>query len=60
VTVVIHEVVTEVVLGAEPAQASAGAGTGPAAGAPGDETVELIVRRATERVLETLRREWDQ
>jgi hypothetical protein len=52
--VVIGEIVTETVL-APPAAS-------PAADVPaaGDADVDLIVRRATERVLEVLRREWDR
>lgn len=53
--VVIGEIVTETVL-APPA-----AGSSPAPAAAGaDPDVDLIVRRATERVLEVLRREWDR
>jgi hypothetical protein len=56
VPVVIGEIVSEVVLSApEGEQAAASAAP---AGA-GDATEE-IVRRATERVLEHLRREWDR
>jgi hypothetical protein len=54
VAVVISEIVTEVVLDRP----------GPAGPAPGDtwtdEDLDLVVRRAAERVLETLRREWDR
>ena len=32
----------------------------PASAIVDDAQVELVVRRATERVLETLRREWDR
>jgi hypothetical protein len=49
--VTIGEIVTETVVAA-PAPAA------PAAG-PADD-LELVVRRATERVLEVLRREWDR
>lgn len=52
--VVIGEIVTETVL-APPAAESA-----PATSGSGDADVDLIVRRATERVLEVLRREWDR
>ena len=53
--VVITEVVTEVVLAPTPDPGS------PGAGAPVDEELlELVVRRAAERVLEVLRREWDR
>lgn len=52
--VVIHEIVTELVVAAAPTAA-------PAAGSSLDaDREEAIVRRATERVLEILRREWDQ
>lgn len=49
--VVIHEIVTELVVSpAEPAPVGSG----------GDAAAEeALVRRATERVLEILRREWD-
>lgn len=52
--IVISEIVTETAVApAEP--------TGPAAATPpSDDQTELIVRRATERVLEALRREWDR
>ena len=53
--VVIGEIVTEVVL-----SAPEGAAAPAAPAAPGDDAVEEIVRRATERVLEHLRREWDR
>lgn len=68
--VVIGEIVTEVVLdaaaGAAPAVGAAGtppgAAAAPVAGSAGldDEVVERVVRRATERVLDVLRREWDR
>ncbi|MBO3741813.1 hypothetical protein [Actinoplanes flavus] len=52
--VTIGEIVTETVV-AVPATAP------PAPGEPtGDADLEVIVRRATERVLEILRREWDR
>jgi hypothetical protein len=55
--VVIGEIVSEVVL-STPAAAEAPA---PAAAAGrGDDAVEEVVRRATERVLEHLRREWER
>jgi Family of unknown function (DUF5908) len=55
--VVINEVVTEVVIGAPPGEApEAGAGGEP----PGDDWIDLVVRRATEHVLEVLRREWER
>jgi hypothetical protein len=52
--VVISEIVTELVVGGQPPPTSAAAG----GAAPAD--VEAIVRMATERVLEVLRREWDR
>lgn len=55
--VVIGEIVSEVVL-SSPTGAAAPAGT--AAAQRDDDQVEEIVRRATERVLEHLRREWDR
>lgn len=56
--VVIGEVVTETVA----AQTGTGAGTasGPASAGSDEAQLDLVVRRATERVLETLRREWDR
>jgi hypothetical protein len=52
--VVIGQITTETVV------APSGEG-GAAASAPRDEAeIDAIVRRATERVLETLRREWDR
>jgi hypothetical protein len=51
--VTIGEIITETVL-APPADVP------PTPGEPRTDTdIELIVRRATERVLEVLRREWD-
>jgi hypothetical protein len=55
--VVINEVVTEVVLGPDPAMAAPSRVA--AGGRSEEDLVELVVRRATERVLETLRREWE-
>lgn len=57
--VVIREIVTEVALApaASDGQASAGAGSPPALR---EEELDCVVRRCTERVLETLRREWDR
>ena len=52
--IVINEVVTETVVAQDPAAAA----TGPASRS--QDEIELVVRRATERVLETLRREWDR
>lgn len=55
--VLINEVVTEVVLGSEPVGAGAPA---PASGGPDEAWTDLVVRRAAERVLEVLRREWER
>lgn len=53
--VVIGEIVTEVVVA--PRTDAAGSGSE----APlGDAAMEALVRRAVERVLEVLRREWDR
>lgn len=53
--VVISEIVTEVVLAPRDDDAP------PAApGAFPEEAMDAVVRRATERVLEVLRREWDR
>jgi hypothetical protein len=54
--VVIGEVVTETVA----AQAGSGSASGPASPVSDEAQLDLVVRRATERVLETLRREWDR
>jgi len=56
VAVVIGQIVTEAVVapGRDAGTSSQGAP------AQDDAAIDLIVRRATERVLETLRREWDQ
>jgi len=52
--VVIGEIITETVLRpAEPQPAAGG-------GATSDTDLDLVVRRAVERVLEVLRREWDR
>lgn len=52
--VVIGQIVTETVLAPAPA-------TVPPPGEPrGEADMEVIVRRAAERVLEILRREWDR
>lgn len=57
--VVIREIVTEVALApGAPDVAGSAATTSPAA-LP-EEELDRVVRRCTERVLETLRREWDQ
>jgi hypothetical protein len=55
VAVVISEIVTELVVAAE---GRPGAGSD-AAGLP-EDVMEALVRRATERVIEVLRREWDR
>jgi hypothetical protein len=52
--VVIGEIITETVL--RPAEPAAGA----SGGATSDTDLDLVVRRAVERVLEVLRREWDR
>ena len=52
--VVISEIVTEVVLAPE-----AGGGTPGAGGGLSPEQLDAVVRRAPERVVEILRREWD-
>lgn len=54
--VVIGEIVSEIVVAPRP---DAGAPS-PEAGALDEEAFETIVRRAVERVLEVLRREWDR
>ena len=51
--VVIGEIVTETVVAPRAEPAAAGA-------ARDDADLELVVRRAVERVLEVLRREWDR
>lgn len=56
--VVIGEVVTETV--AAQTGAGAAAASGPASAVSDEAQLDLVVRRATERVLETLRREWDR
>lgn len=53
--VVISEIVTEVVVGPSPAERA-----GAARRADDDDVIDEIVRRAAERVLEILRREWDR
>lgn len=63
--VVISEIITEVVLSPRSAEGGAGAagGAGGASNSPGglpDDAMDDVVRRATERVLEVLRREWDR
>lgn len=57
--VVISEILTEVVLTRQDTPGGApAAGTGPG-GLP-DDVMDAVVRRAAERVLEVLRREWDR
>lgn len=51
--VVIGEIVTETVVAPEPGEQATPA-------APGAADLDLVVRRAVERVLEVLRREWDR
>lgn len=63
--VVISEILTEVVLtpreGPDGAPTPGGAGGGSAAGGGlPEDAMDAVVRRATERVLEVLRREWDR
>ncbi|WP_326642255.1 hypothetical protein OG884_04005 [Streptosporangium sp. NBC_01755] len=59
-SVVIGEVISEVVLsGGSAAHGADAPGSGPAGDDPDDALVERIVRQATERVLERLRREWE-
>jgi hypothetical protein len=55
--VVIREIVTEVVLSPE---GDAAGSTAAGAGAMSPDDLDHVVRRASERVLEILRREWDQ
>jgi len=54
--VVIGEIVTEVVVGPAPDPGAAVS----QAGTLDDAAMDTIVRRAVERVLEVLRREWDR
>jgi hypothetical protein len=56
--VLIREIVTEVALSPAAQDAAATAST-PGPALP-EEELGRVVRRCTERVLETLRREWDQ
>jgi hypothetical protein len=55
VPVVINEIVTEVVVAPHPAEAGRSAEP-----VLSEEVIEVIVRRAVERMRETLRREWDR
>lgn len=68
--VVIAEILTEVVLTQQAgpgagaglgAMAGSGSGGGGAAGTGlAEDAMDIVVRRAAERVLEVLRREWDR
>ena len=55
--IVIREVTSEIAL--EPEVSEAGATPEPTGG-PDEELLERLVRRATERVLERLRLEWEE
>lgn len=55
--VVIREIVSEVTVGEEPSERPGASASG---NAMEDEQVERIIRAATERVLEHLRREWER
>jgi hypothetical protein len=55
--VVIREIITEVVLSPE---GDATGSTAASAGGMSPDDLDHVVRRASERVLEILRREWDQ
>jgi len=57
--VLIREIVTEVA-SSPAAQDAAGAASSTTVPALPEEELERVVRRCTERVLERLRREWDQ
>jgi len=57
--VVIREIVTEVALAPGAPDAAGGTSTTAVPALP-EEELDRLVRRCTERVLETLRREWDQ
>jgi hypothetical protein len=57
--IVIREIVTEVALAPRPPDGE----VAPATGSPpalSQEELDRVVRRCTERVLETLRREWER
>jgi hypothetical protein len=63
--VVISEILTEVVLtqreGADGSVTAGGASSGGAAGGIlSEDAMDAVVRHATERVLEVLRRDWDR
>jgi hypothetical protein len=53
--IVIGQIITEVAVAPVASEAAAGGAT-----PPDDAQVDIIVRRSVERVLETLRREWDR
>ncbi len=53
--VVISEIVTEVVLAPRAAEGAPAPG-----GGLSEDDLDLVVRRAVERVVEVLRREWDR
>jgi hypothetical protein len=55
VAIVIGQIITETAAVAQP-DAQAASASGP----QDDAQLELIVRRASERVMEQLRREWDR
>ena len=55
--VLIREIVTEVAMSPAAQDATDATAAGPAIP---EEELERVVRRCTERVLERLRREWDQ
>lgn len=58
--VVIREIVTEVALAPDRNDSRTGTAAAGASGSLSEEEAERVVRRCTERVLEVLRREWDQ
>ena len=59
--VVITEIVTEVVMSREPGTAGAGGASSSSTGTGlSADDLDLVVRRASERVLEILRQEWDR
>jgi hypothetical protein len=62
--VVISEILTEVVLtqhgGPDGGATAGGTGGGAAGGGLSQDAMDVVVRRAAERVLEVLRREWDR
>jgi hypothetical protein len=55
VPVIINEIVTEVVVAPRPAEAAA-----TTEHMLSEQVIEVIVRRAVERMREVLRREWDR